>query len=112
MAEMIESPIEVRLNRDGQPRAFIAGTRVRVQDIVSLSEFQGFSPDRIVDNLSHLTLSQVHAALAYYVEHMAEVRRGMKEDDDYAEEFRRNNPGPLEMRLRAAAEAAVNAISS
>jgi uncharacterized protein (DUF433 family) len=40
--------IELRPNRSGQSRAYIAGTRVRVQDIYAMAELQGQSPDEIV----------------------------------------------------------------
>ena len=48
--------IELRPNRSGQQRAYIAGTRVRVQDIYALAEVQGRSPDEIVEALPHLSL--------------------------------------------------------
>jgi uncharacterized protein (DUF433 family) len=75
----------------GKPR--VAGTRVRVQDIVACHESQGMSPDEIVSGYPHLTLADVHAALTYYHDHRDEVRRQMKEDEDFVAEFRRNRPG-------------------
>lgn len=57
----------------GKPR--VAGTRIRVQDIVVWTE-QGQSPDEIVTAFPHLTLADVHAALAYYHDHRAQI------DDD------------------------------
>ena len=46
-------------------KARIAGTRIRVQDIVFWTE-EGRSPDEIVAAFPHLTLADVYAALAYY----------------------------------------------
>ena len=40
--------IEIRKNRAGQDRAFVAGSRVRVQDTYVDSEVLGKSPDEIV----------------------------------------------------------------
>ena len=37
--------VEFRPNRQGQHRAYIAGTRVRVQDVYVDSEIHGKSPD-------------------------------------------------------------------
>lgn len=64
----------------GMPR--IAGTRIRVQDIVSLTE-AGESPDEIVSAFPHITLADVHAALAFYYGHREEIDRQMRESEDY-----------------------------
>jgi uncharacterized protein (DUF433 family) len=77
--------IELRPNREGRERAYIAGTRVRVQAL----------PD--------LTLGQVHAALGYYFDHRDAILAEVKEDDDFARHFRSlSGPGPLEQRLNEA----------
>jgi uncharacterized protein (DUF433 family) len=55
----------------GKPR--IAGHRIRVLDIVTWHEKRGLSPDEIVTMYPGLTLSDVHAALAYYFDHRAEI---------------------------------------
>lgn len=81
--------IEIRPNRAGQPRAFIVGTRVRVQDAVCDSEGLGQSPDEIVANLPHLTLAQVHAALSYYFDHQDEIRSAIREDEEFILEVER-----------------------
>ena len=49
--------------RGGRPR--IAGTGVTVRRIVGWYKL-GLAPEEIVDRIGHLTLAQVHAALAYY----------------------------------------------
>lgn len=73
----------MRPNRAGQIRAYLSGTRIRVQDIVSDYERHGLSPEQIVREYPHLTLAQVHAALSYYYEHGDEVREHIKADDEY-----------------------------
>jgi uncharacterized protein (DUF433 family) len=83
MSQAATNAIELRPNRSGQSRAYIAGTRVRVQDIYGLSELQDKSPDEIVAALPHLTLFQVHSALAYYFQHRAEILQELREDDDF-----------------------------
>jgi len=75
--------IELRVNREGQPRAYVCGTRIRVQDIVSDHERHGLSPEEIAREYPHLSLAQVHAALAYYYDHREEVRHQMKVDEDF-----------------------------
>lgn len=81
------SHIELRPNRDGQLRASIVGTRVRVQDIVSDYERHGLSPEQIAREHPHLSLAQVHAALAFYFDHRAEVLNDMKADDELVRTF-------------------------
>jgi len=96
----VATHIEIRQNRAGQDRAFIAGTRIRVQDIYAMSEVHGHSPDQIVAELPHLTLGQVHAALAYYFDHRDQILQELREDDEFVEIMRRQTgPGPLALRF-------------
>jgi uncharacterized protein (DUF433 family) len=88
MNQPVATHIELRLNRSNQPRAFIVGTRVRVQDVAMMAERQGYSVDRIVDALPHLTLGQVHAALSYYFDHRAEILEEIRADDQRVREIR------------------------
>jgi uncharacterized protein (DUF433 family) len=91
--------IELRPNRSGGVRAFIAGTRVRVQDISALSEVEKKSPEQIVAALPHLTLAQVHAALAYYHDHRAEILQELRDAERVAAKVReQTGPGPLAQR--------------
>lgn len=76
--------IEIRQNRDNQPRPYLVGTRVRVQDIVFYHERLGQSPDEIVRGFPHLTLAQVHAALAYYFDNREAIWQCIREDEAYA----------------------------
>lgn len=74
----------------GKPR--IAGHRIRVQDIVAWHEFHGMSPDEIVSGYPQLTLTDVHAALAYYHAHRSEIQRDMSDDEEFVEKLRRTDP--------------------
>ncbi len=67
----------------GKPR--IAGTRIRVSQIVLLTE-QGQSPDEIVAAYPHLSLAGVYAALAFYHDNREAIDEEIREaDDDYAQ---------------------------
>lgn len=55
----------------GKPR--IAGHRIRVIDIVLWHEKLGLSPDEILGLYPGISLSDVHAALAYYFDHRREM---------------------------------------
>ena len=78
----------------------IAGHRVRVLDIVMWHEHQGMTPDEIVSHVPTITLADVHAALAYYFEHIEEIQQEMQAERASAEEFRRNHSSVLEVKLR------------
>ena len=94
--------IELRKNRDGQDRAFIAGTRIRVQDIYAMAEVQGLNADEIVAALPHLTLAQVYAALSYYFDHRDAIQAALREDENFVAQLRAlTGPGPFEQKLRA-----------
>ncbi len=74
--------IELRAGVRGE-RAFIAGHRVRVQDIVLWNE-EGLSADEIVSRVPSITLADVHAALVYYYDHREEVDKQIRSDDEYS----------------------------
>jgi uncharacterized protein (DUF433 family) len=97
----IATHIQIRPNRDGQERAYIDDTRVRVQDVAMLAEVQGRTPDQIVDALPHLSLAQVYAALSYYFDHREQIQQELREDEEYIKQIRAlNGPGVLEQRIR------------
>ena len=81
-------------------KSCIAGHRVRVLDIVVWHEHQGMTPDEIVSHVPGITLADVHAALAYYFDHIDEIQQEMREERAAAEEFRRSHPSLLEAKLR------------
>jgi len=104
--------IEFRQNHDGEFRAFISGTRVRVQDVYVESEIHGKSPDEIVSSLPHLTLAQVHAALSHYFDHREQILDEMRRDKRFVVAFQQTvGPGPLEQK-RSATDIADDAVSS
>jgi len=77
----------------------ITGTRVRVWDIAARAQ-AGQSPDEILANFPHLTLSDVHAALAYYYDNRQAIDQQAIDDDRVAQQLRQDTgPGPLEEKL-------------
>jgi uncharacterized protein (DUF433 family) len=101
LAENHKPHIELRPNRSGQARAYIAGTRVRVQDVYAMAELRGLTADEIVLSLPHLSLAQVYAALAYYFDHRDAILEEVREDDEFVRQFRAmTGPGPLEAKLK------------
>jgi uncharacterized protein (DUF433 family) len=68
--------------RGGRP--CIAGTGVTVQRIVGWYKL-GLSPEEIADEVGHLTLAQVHAALAYYHANREEIESAIAADEAEAD---------------------------
>jgi uncharacterized protein (DUF433 family) len=58
---------------DQGPRPVVAGTRIKVSQIASEYDHLGMSPDQIVEAHPHLSLADVHAALAYYYDHRDQI---------------------------------------
>jgi uncharacterized protein (DUF433 family) len=83
-------------------RPCIAGTRVRVMDIVAAHE-QGVTPAELQEHFATrpLTLAEIYAALAYYNDHKDEIEADFAEDERLAAEgiareaeIRRTRPKP------------------
>jgi uncharacterized protein (DUF433 family) len=81
--------IELRAGARGM-RAFVAGHRVRVQDIALWNE-EGLSADEIVARVPSITLADVHAALSYYYDNREEIDRQIDEDDAFASEVKKTD---------------------
>ena len=64
--------------RGGRPR--ITGTGVTVRRIVGWYQL-GLSPEEIADRIGHLSLAQVHAALAYYHANRQEIDADIAAED-------------------------------
>ncbi len=64
--------------RGGRPR--ITGTGVTVQRIVGWYKL-GLTPEEIAHEYGHLSLAQVHAALAYYHANREEIEKSLTEEE-------------------------------
>lgn len=82
----------------GKPR--ITGHRIKVQDIVILHERMGMSPDEIVSQYPSITLSDVYAALAYYHDHLEEIRQQIQKDEAFARELQAETPSLVQQKLK------------
>jgi uncharacterized protein (DUF433 family) len=71
-------------------RPCIAGTRVRVMDIVAARR-AGVPDDELLGYFSSRTLTcgELHAALAYYYDHQAEVDAALAEDAELGRQAER-----------------------
>jgi uncharacterized protein (DUF433 family) len=97
------------IEMDDRGRAWVVDTNTRVDEIVLNKLAWGWDADEIARQYPHLPLAKIHAAFAYYYDHKDEVDRQIREDEEYVEEFFRNQPEtPFERRLRDLRESARN----
>jgi len=80
----------------GKPR--LAGTRIRVQDVVIWHERMSLSADEIASKHPQVSLAAIYAALAYYHDHRAEIDDDMRRGEALVEELRRAYPSKLAAR--------------
>ena len=66
----------------------VPGTDIKISQIALESERKGMSPDEICDAHPHLTLAQVHAALAHYHDNREAIRAEWAEDEAFVADFR------------------------
>lgn len=72
--------------RHGRP--CIAGTGISVHRIVGWYKL-GLAPEQIVDRIGHISMAQVHAALAYYHGNQEEIESEIAADQAEAEKLQR-----------------------
>jgi uncharacterized protein (DUF433 family) len=88
------------LDERGVPR--IAGTTMKVVELVTAQLAYGWSPEELHFQFPHLTLGQVHSALAYYWDHRealdADIARRLAAAERLA---RQDAAASLRARLRA-----------
>jgi uncharacterized protein (DUF433 family) len=80
---------------DTQGVAYVAGTSIKVADIVVDATTWGLTPPQIRENYPNLSMSQIYAALAYYHDHQAEIDAQLAAWDAENERLRAENPNPL-----------------
>jgi len=84
----------------GRPR--IDGHRITVEDVAIWHERMALSPDEIVSSYPTITLSDVHAALAYYYENRQRIDTDIEEGRKFVEEMRaKAGPSRLQELLKA-----------
>jgi uncharacterized protein (DUF433 family) len=88
----------VALDENGIP--IIAGTNMKVVELVVEKRAYGWSPEELYFQHPYLTLGQIHSALAYYWDHAAELDQDIERRMEYADQIRRaSGPSPLAKRL-------------
>lgn len=85
---------------DERGTARVAGTRSRVINIV-LDARNGLTAEEIHRQYPHLSMAQIHAALAYYYDHQRELDSAIEEELRQVEQLRANSEGPSRAELTA-----------
>ena len=68
--------------RGGRPK--IAGTGVTVMRVAAWYKM-GLTPEEIATQYGHLSLAQVHAALAYYHANASEIEADLEQEEAFAD---------------------------
>ncbi len=81
----------------GKPR--VEGHRITVQNVAIWHDRMGMSPEEISCEYD-LSLGQVHAALAYYFDHLQEIEQSIMDDLVFAEQQRTRKRPSAKRKLR------------
>ena len=98
MVAVLNSLIEL----DEHGVAWIIGANTKVVEVVLDKMAYGLSPEEMHRQHPHLSLAQVHAALAFYYDHQAEFNAAIAESLARADKAALENAdSPGRLRLRA-----------
>ena len=96
---MIAHP-HIRLDQQGV--AWIDDANVKVIEVVLDRLAYGWSPEEIHFQHAHLSLAQIHAALAYYYDHQAALDAEIARQDATVRQLQQEaGDSPLVARLKA-----------
>ena len=90
---MSTAEIAPHISRDSHDVAWISGTTVKVIEIVADWLAHGSSPEEMHFQFPHLSLAQIHSALAYYYDHQAELEADIARRLEQVESLRARTPG-------------------
>ena len=97
MVAVLNSLIEL----DERGVAWIVGANTEVKEVVLDKMAYGWSPEEMHFQHPHLSMAQIHAALAYYYEHQVEIDAQIMSDWQEVNELDAQQPeSPLRQRLR------------
>ena len=84
--------------------AVVLDSHIKVAQLVSEVMAYGWSPEELNFQHPHLSMGQVHSALAYYWDHQEEINQQIEDDLQYADRMRRaSGETPLVNSLKAKA---------
>lgn len=90
----------IEIDATGVP--LIAGTTMKVVELVTAQNAYGWSPEELHFQHPYLSLGQIHAALAYYWDHKTDLDADIERRWRFVEQARAEaGPSPLAAKLRA-----------
>src|SRR5881628_3019400 len=96
------SSVSTLIELDEHGVAWIIGTKVKVIEVTTDKLTHGSSPEEMHFQYPHLSMAQIHAALAYYYDHQEEldkeILRRLHEVNELAAQ---NANSPLQQKLRS-----------
>jgi uncharacterized protein (DUF433 family) len=88
--------------RDENGTPWIEGANTKLVELVGEVKTHGWSPEELAYQHPHLTLGQVHSALAYYWDHQSELDADLERREAEAEGIRSEvGEHPLVAKLRS-----------
>lgn len=86
---------------DDHDVAYIADTTMKVVELVQAHLGHGYSPAELHFQFPHLTMGQIHAALAYYWDNKVELDADIARRHPYVQDLRQSAPAsPFAQRMR------------
>ena len=80
-------------------RPCVAGHRIRVSDVVAWHDRQGFAAEEISRRYG-LNLAEIHAALAYYYDHVDEIEADLAAGAELERRMRAESPALVRRSVR------------
>ena len=87
MLENVRATFTTQIEIDEQGVARIAGTNIKVVEVVMDRLAHGWSPEEIHFQHPHLSLAQIHGALTFYYENHTDLDRQMAQSEREALEL-------------------------
>ena len=89
----------IALTEDSVP--ILAGTTMKVIELVLARIAYGWSPEELHFQFPHLSLGQIHSALAYYWDHQEEFEQEIERRLERVDQLQpQAGPSPLVARLK------------
>ena len=89
----------ITIDEKGVP--FIAGTTMKVVELVAEKIAYGWSPEELHLQHPYLTMGQIHSALAYYYDHEDEISKDIEHRLQKVAQYKTLQLSPLKERLKA-----------
>jgi uncharacterized protein (DUF433 family) len=104
MAEPATTYAHITVDKHGIP--WIAGANTKVVELVAEVHAYGWSPEELAHQHPHLSLAQIHSALAYYWDHRDEIEADLRRRQERVDHIEGEvGQHPLVAKLRARSQA-------